>query len=236
MRITAYADRLLQDLEMLDWSEAIKTMQRNWIGKSQGAEIIFSTGEKELKVFTTRPDTLFGATYMVLAPEHPLLESIVSSSWPENTPDKWKNGMTSPVDAVRKYQKIAAQKSDLDRQENKQKTGVFVGEFATVPVNGRKIPVFISDYVLMGYGTGAIMAVPGQDERDWEFAQEYDLEIIRTVQPSEGWDGNAFTGDGPAINSDFLDGLLIDDAKEKIIEWLEETGNGNRNTTYKLRG
>ena len=235
MRITAYADRLLQDLEMLDWSEAIKTMQRNWIGKSQGAEIIFKTGEKELKVFTTRPDTLFGATYMVLAPEHPLLESIVSSSWPENTPDKWKNGMASPVDAVRKYQKIAAQKSDLDRQENKQKTGVFVGEFATVPVNGRKIPVFISDYVLMGYGTGAIMAVPGQDERDWEFAQEYNLEIIRTVQPSEGWDGNAFTGDGPAINSDFLDGLLIDDAKEKMIEWLEETGNGNRNTTYKLR-
>ena len=235
MRITAYADRLLQDLEMLDWSEAIKTMQRNWIGKSQGAEIIFKTGEKELKVFTTRPDTLFGATYMVLAPEHPLLESIVSSSWPENTPDKWKNGMASPVDAVRKYQKIASQKSDLDRQENKQKTGVFVGEFATVPVNGRKIPVFISDYVLMGYGTGAIMAVPGQDERDWEFAQEYNLEIIRTVQPSEGWDGNAFTGDGPAINSDFLDGLLIDDAKEKMIEWLEETGNGNRNTTYKLR-
>ncbi len=235
MRITAYADRLLQDLEMLDWSEAIKTMQRNWIGKSQGAEIIFNTGETELKVFTTRPDTLFGATYMVLAPEHPLLESIVSSSWPENTPDKWKNGMASPVDAVRKYQKIASQKSDLDRQENKQKTGVFVGEFATVPVNGRKIPVFISDYVLMGYGTGAIMAVPGQDERDWEFAQEYNLEIIRTVQPSEGWDGNAFTGDGPAINSDFLDGLLIDDAKEKMIEWLEETGNGNRNTTYKLR-
>ena len=235
MRITAYSDRLLQDLEMLDWSEAIKTMQRNWIGKSQGAEIIFNTGETELKVFTTRPDTLFGATYMVLAPEHPLLESIVSSSWPENTPDKWKNGMASPVDAVRKYQKIAAQKSDLDRQENKQKTGVFVGEFATVPVNGRKIPVFISDYVLMGYGTGAIMAVPGQDERDWEFAQEYNLEIIRTVQPSEGWDGNAFTGDGPAINSDFLDGLLIDDAKEKMIEWLEETGNGNRNTTYKLR-
>ncbi len=235
MRITAYSDRLLQDLEMLDWSEAIKTMQRNWIGKSQGAEIIFNTGETELKVFTTRPDTLFGATYMVLAPEHPLLESIVSSSWPENTPDKWKNGMASPVDAVRNYQEIAAQKSDLDRQENKQKTGVFVGEFATVPVNGRKIPVFISDYVLMGYGTGAIMAVPGQDERDWEFAQEYDLEIIRTVQPSEGWDGNAFTGDGPAINSGFLDGLLIDDAKEKMIEWLEETGNGNRNTTYKLR-
>ena len=235
MRITAYADRLLQDLEMLDWSQAIKTMQRNWIGKSQGAEIIFKTGEKELKVFTTRPDTLFGATYMVLAPEHPLLESIVSSSWPENTPDKWKNGMASPVDAVRKYQKIAAQKSDLDRQENKQKTGVFVGEFATVPVNSRKIPVFISDYVLMGYGTGAIMAVPGQDERDWEFAQEYNLEIIRTVQPSEGWEGNAFTGDGPAINSDFLDGLLIHDAKEKMIEWLEETGNGNRNTTYKLR-
>ncbi len=235
MRITAYADRLLQDLEILDWSEAIKTMQRNWIGKSEGAEITFKTEETEFKVFTTRPDTLFGATYMVLAPEHPLLGEIVADVWPAQTPEKWKNGMPTPLEAVQNYQKISSQKSDLDRQENKTKTGVFVGEFATVPVNGKKIPIFISDYVLMGYGTGAIMAVPGQDERDWEFAQEYDLEIIRTVQPPEGWDGDAFTGDGPAINSQFLDGLNITDAKERMIEWLEETENGTRNTTYKLR-
>ena len=235
MRITAYADRLLQDLEILDWSEAIKTMQRNWIGKSEGAEITFKTEETEFKVFTTRPDTLFGATYMVLAPEHPLLGEIVADVWPDQTPEKWKNGMPTPLEAVQNYQKISSQKSDLDRQENKTKTGVFVGAFATVPVNGKKIPIFISDYVLMGYGTGAIMAVPGQDERDWEFAQEYDLEIIRTVQPPEGWDGDAFTGDGPAINSQFLDGLNITDAKERMIEWLEETENGTRNTTYKLR-
>lgn len=235
MRITAYADRLLQDLEILDWSEAIKTMQRNWIGKSEGAEITFKTEETEFKVFTTRPDTLFGATYMVLAPEHPLLGEMVADVWPDQTPEKWKNGMPTPLEAVQNYQTISSQKSDLDRQENKTKTGVFVGEFATVPVNGKKIPIFISDYVLMGYGTGAIMAVPGQDERDWEFAQEYDLEIIRTVQPPEGWDGDAFTGDGPAINSQFLDGLNITDAKERMIEWLEETENGTRNTTYKLR-
>ncbi len=235
MRITAYADRLLHDLEILDWSEAIKTMQRNWIGKSEGAEITFKTKESEFKVFTTRPDTLFGATYMVLAPEHPLLEEIVADTWPDNTPAQWTNGMPSPLEAVQDYQKIASQKSDLDRQENKTKTGVFIGEFATVPVNGKKIPIFISDYVLMGYGTGAIMAVPGQDERDWEFAQAYDLEIIRTVQPPEGWDGDAFTGDGPAINSQFLDGLNLTDAKERMIEWLEETENGTRNTTYKLR-
>ena len=210
-------------------------MQRNWIGKSEGAEITFETKETEFKVFTTRPDTLFGATYMVLAPEHPLLGEIVADVWPDQTPEKWKNGMPTPLEAVQNYQKISSQKSDLDRQENKTKTGVFVGEFATVPVNGKKIPIFISDYVLMGYGTGAIMAVPGQDERDWEFAQEYDLEIIRTVQPPEGWDGDAFTGDGPAINSQFLDGLNITDAKERMIEWLEETENGTRNTTYKLR-
>ena len=235
MRITSYADRLLDDLDLLDWSDAIKTMQRNWIGKSEGAEITFKAGTEELKVFTTRPDTLFGATYMVLAPEHPLLEDVVAESWPDGTPDKWKNEMPTPMKAVKRYQQEAAQKSDLDRQENKQKTGVFIGEFATVPVNGKSIPIFISDYVLMGYGTGAIMAVPGQDERDWEFAQEYDLEIIRTVQPPEGWDGDAFTGDGSAINSQFLDGLQITEAKERIIEWLEDSGNGHRNTTYKLR-
>ena len=235
MRITAYADRLLDDLDLLDWSDAIKTMQRNWIGKSSGAQITFKAGDEDLNVFTTRPDTLFGATYMVLAPEHPLLEVVVADSWPDGTPDKWKNGMSTPMKAVENYQQQASQKSDLDRQENKQKTGVFIGEFATVPVNGKKIPIFISDYVLMGYGTGAIMAVPGQDERDWEFAQEYDLEIIRTVQPPEPWEGDAFTGDGPAINSQFINGLQINDAKEKIIEWLENSGNGHRNTTYKLR-
>ncbi|MBG02067.1 MAG: leucine--tRNA ligase [Acidimicrobiaceae bacterium] len=235
MRITSYSDRLLEDLEILDWSDAIKTMQRNWIGRSEGAEIHFEISASLIDVFTTRPDTLFGATYMVLAPEHPLLDEIVPDSWPEGTPSIWTNGFDSPRLALTAYQESAAQKSDLDRQEYREKSGVFVGTYATVPVNEKQIPVFVSDYVLMGYGTGAIMAVPGQDERDWEFAEVFDLEIIRTVQPPASWNGNAFTGDGPAINSEFLDGLLVDDAKTKMIEWLEQTNNGVKKTTYKLR-
>ncbi|HJM28778.1 MAG: leucine--tRNA ligase [Acidimicrobiales bacterium] len=235
MRITAYADRLLEDLENLDWSDAIKTMQRNWIGKSKGAEIVFPISGEEISVFTTRPDTLFGATYMVLAPEHPLIEKISATSWPDGTPEKWLQGFSNPQAAIESYQQLAAQKSDLDRQENKEKTGVFLGVYATVPVNNKKIPVFISDYVLMGYGTGAIMAVPGQDERDWEFAELFNLEIVRTVEPPPSWDGKAFPGDGPAINSDFLNGLGVDDAKSKIIDWLVTSGNGTKKTTYKLR-
>ncbi len=235
MRITAYADRLLDDLDFLDWSDAIKTMQRNWIGKSEGAEISFELGDTQIEVFTTRPDTLFGATYMVLAPEHPLLDQIVRDSWPKDTPDNWTNGYSTPREALTAYQGISAQKTELDRQENREKTGVFVGAFATVPVNQKHIPIFVSDYVLMGYGTGAIMGVPGQDERDWEFAEVLNLEIIRTVEPPKSWEGKAFTGDGPAINSEFLDGMRLNDAKSRIITWLEETGNGTRKTTYKLR-
>ncbi len=235
MRITAYADRLLDDLEDLEWSDAIKTMQRNWIGKSRGAEINFLAGDCEISVFTTRPDTLFGATYMVLAPEHHLVAELVTKEWPKETPDQWKNGFGSPIDAVADYQQTAAQKTDLDRQEDRDKTGVFTGSYAEIPVNKKSIPIFISDYVLMGYGTGAIMAVPGQDERDWEFAEAYDLEIIRTVQPPDSWDGKAFTGEGPAINSEFLNGLTIEEAKGKMIHWLTESGNGKAKTTFKLR-
>ncbi|MEM9612429.1 MAG: leucine--tRNA ligase [Actinomycetota bacterium] len=251
MRITSYADRLLADLDRLDWTDAIKTMQRNWIGRSEGARIDFpvatgnaegATGskgaegaEETITVFTTRPDTVFGATYMVLAPEHPLVDTLTADAWPEGTKDPWTGGAASPTEAVGAYRAAAAQKSDLDRQENKEKTGVFTGAFAVVPTTGAEIPVFIADYVLMGYGTGAIMAVPGQDERDWEFAEVFDLPIIRTVQPVEGFDGKAFTGEGPAINSGFLDGMDVGAAKRAIIDWLETEGFGHGTVNYKLR-
>ncbi len=223
LRITAYAERLLEDLGPLDWSEAIKEMQRNWIGRSEGADVDFPVaGAKAvIRVFTTRPDTLFGATYMVLAPEHPLVEQIT-------TPEQ--------RDAVQKYKAEAARKSDLERTElAKKKTGVFTGAYAINPVNDKKIPVWVADYVLATYGTGAIMAVPGQDERDWEFAEVFDLPIIRTVQPPEGWQGKAYLGEGPAINSGFLNGLGVADAKRKMIDWLEAKGLGQRRVNYKLR-
>ncbi|MCS7483620.1 leucine--tRNA ligase [Umezawaea endophytica] len=220
MRITAYSDRLIDDLDRLDWPEKVKAMQRNWIGRSNGARVRFPVGADEIEVFTTRPDTLFGATYMVLAPEHPLVDSIATAE---------------QADAIAEYRRVASLKSELDRQENKDKTGVFTGAFATNPVNDNEIPVYIADYVLMGYGTGAIMAVPGQDQRDWDFATAYDLPIIRTVQPSEGFEGDAFTGDGPAINSGFLDGLAIQEAKSTMIAWLEENDHGQGTVQYKLR-
>ncbi|HEV7650652.1 MAG TPA: leucine--tRNA ligase [Actinophytocola sp.] len=247
MRITAYADRLIDDLDLLDWSDQVKTMQRNWIGRSSGAQIRFPVGAADgaIEVFTTRPDTVFGATYMVLAPEHPLVDGIAAAAWPEDTDERWTGGAATPADAIAAYRRAAAQKSDLDRQENKEKTGVFVGAFATNPVNGKQIPVFIADYVLMGYGTGAIMAVPGQDQRDWDFATVFGLPIVRTVQPTEGFDGEAFTGEGPAINSAkensgqesgvSLDGLDIGQAKKTIIAWLEENGHGEGKLQYKLR-
>jgi len=238
MRITSYADRLIEDLDLLDWTDSIKTMQRNWIGRSEGAHVDFpvsGSGADPIRVFTTRPDTLFGATYMVLAPEHPLVDQLVPAEWPEGTPARWTSGEVTPAAAIAAYRARVLQMSDLDRQENKEKTGVYIGADAVVPVDGREIPIFISDYVLMGYGTGAIMAVPGQDERDWAFAEEFDLEIIRTVQPSEGFDGNAYVGDGPAINSGFLDGLGVVDAKRTMIEWLEADGHGEGTVTYKLR-
>ncbi|MFI5838438.1 leucine--tRNA ligase [Catenuloplanes sp. NPDC051500] len=238
MRITAYGDRLIEDLDGLDWPEPVKMMQRNWIGRSQGAHVRFD----DITVFTTRPDTLFGATYMVLAPEHELVSTLTADAWPAGTKDAWTGGHATPAEAVADYRAKAAAKTDEERQADaKEKTGVFTGAFATNPVNGAKVPVFIADYVLAGYGTGAIMAVPAQDTRDWEFAEAFDLPIIRTVEPVEGFDGKAFTGDGPAINSARDDGTLdlnglgVADAKARMIEWLEKNGHGAGATTYRLR-
>ncbi|MFI7597725.1 leucine--tRNA ligase [Actinoplanes sp. NPDC049681] len=236
MRITAYGDRLVEDLDALDWPEPVKLMQRNWIGRSRGAHVDFPMdGDDVISVFTTRPDTLFGATYMVLAPEHALVDSIVPAAWPEGTKDAWTGGHATPSDAVAAYRAAAAAKTDEERTADaKVKTGVFTGAYATNPVNGARIPVFIADYVLAGYGTGAIMAVPGQDERDWAFAEVFDLPIIRTVEAPEGFDG-AFTGDGPAINSDWLNGMGVAEAKAAMIARLEQDGHGRGATTFRLR-
>jgi leucyl-tRNA synthetase len=235
MRITAYADRLVDDLDLLDWPEKVKAMQRNWIGRSNGARASFVAGESKIEVFTTRPDTLFGATYLVLAPEHPLVDKLTAADWPDAVPERWTGGAKNPAEAVGEYRRAASRKSELDRQENKEKTGVFTGSYAVNPVNGKEIPIFVADYVLTGYGTGAIMAVPGQDQRDWDFAEKFGVEIIRTVKPTEGFEGKAFTGQGPAVNSEFLDGMAIDEAKKTIIGWLEEHGHGRGTVQYKLR-
>ena len=224
LKITHYADRLLEGLDKMDWPASTKEMQRNWIGRSVGAEIAFPLQkhkEYDILVYTTRPDTIFGATYMVLAPEHPLVPIITRDANSE---------------AVSAYQAQAARKSDLERTGlQKEKTGVFTGAHAINPATGKPIPVWVADYVSVAYGTGAIMAVPGQDDRDWAFAERYDLPIIRTVQPPEDFDGKAFTGDGPAINSGFLNELNVDKAKTRTIEWLEAEGHGNRKVNYKLR-
>jgi leucyl-tRNA synthetase len=223
LKITEYAERLLEDLDDLEWPDSTKEMQRNWIGKSIGAEIDFQVKEYDddkIRVFTTRPDTIFGATYMVLAPEHHLVNKITTDDQRED---------------IKKYVDEAANKSDLERQEVKNKTGVFTGAYAINPVNGKEIPIWVADYVLAHYGTGAIMAVPAQDERDWEFAEKFDLPIVRTVQPPEDFDGKAYTGEGPAINSDFLNGLEITEAKEKITDWLEKNGVGKKSVNFKLR-
>ncbi len=258
MRITAYADRLADDLDRVDWPEKVRIMQRNWIGRSSGARVTFpiaSGGSSDavpppaaaaagtgIEVFTTRPDTVFGATFMVLAPEHPLVDELVpAGGWPEGTKPAWTGGAATPEEAVTAYRRAASRKNDIERQsEGKDKTGVFTGGWATNPVTGTRIPVFVADYVLMGYGTGAIMAVPGQDERDWDFAKAFDLPIIRTVQPTADHDPDtAFTGQGPAINSSndelSLDGLGVADAKERITAWLLEKGLGEPTVTYKLR-
>ncbi|MFL6207201.1 MAG: leucine--tRNA ligase [Acidimicrobiales bacterium] len=240
MRITAYADRLIEDLDRLEWPESIKIMQRNWIGRSEGAEVRFSTEVGPITVFTTRPDTLFGATYMVLAPEHPMVDALTADAWPDGTDPRWSAGAPSPKEAVEAYRIAASRKSELDRQTTERdKTGVFLGATATNPVNGEPLPVFIADYVLMGYGTGAIMAVPGQDQRDWDFATAFGLPIVRTVRPPEGWDGEAYIGEGPAINSAnddlSLEGLGIDEAKRAITAWLADRGAGEPTVTYKLR-
>ncbi|MFB9239603.1 leucine--tRNA ligase [Plantactinospora siamensis] len=242
MRITAYGDRLLADLDKLDWPEPIKLMQRNWIGRSVGAHIDFPTELEPVRVFTTRPDTIFGATYLVLAPEHRLVDRLVRSAWPAGTRPAWTGGHDSPAEAVAAYRAEAAAKTDVERQvENREKTGVFTGAYATNPVTGDRMPIFVADYVLAGYGTGAIMAVPGQDERDWDFAEVFDLPIVRTVQPADGFAGKAYTGEGPAINSAapdrglVLDGLGVTEAKARIIDWLEANGHGERAVTYRLR-
>ncbi len=223
LKITAYADCLLKDLDELDWPESIKEMQRNWIGRSEGAEVVFKVAghtEESVTVFTTRPDTLFGATYMVLAPEHKLVDKIVTQEQQE---------------AVDAYRKKVAAKSDLERTDlNKTKTGAFTGAYAVNPVNGRKIPVWIADYVLITYGSGAIMAVPGHDDRDYEFAQKFELPIIEVVSggdPSK----EAYTGDGKHVNSGFLDGLGKQAAISKMVDWLEEHKVGKRKVTYRLR-
>ena len=247
MRITAYADRLVDDLDRLDWPEKVKLMQRNWIGRSHGARVSFPVAtadgaQEAIEVFTTRPDTLFGATFMALAPEHPLVDRLVpEGDWPSGTRAAWTGGAPTPGAAVAAYRQAAARKSEVERQsEGREKTGVFSGAFATNPVNGARIPVFVADYVLMGYGTGAIMAVPGQDERDWEFAEAFELPIVRTVQPPAGHpQDRAYAGDGPAVNSAndelSLDGLAVAAAKAAIIEWLQQKGIGEGTVTYKLR-
>ncbi|MBH31698.1 MAG: leucine--tRNA ligase [Candidatus Marinimicrobia bacterium] len=223
LRITNYSESLLEGLDNLDWPEGIKELQRNWIGRSEGAEVIFDLPSinESLVVFTTRPDTLFGATYMVIAPEHPLVKRLTISN-------KKKE--------VKRYVEKAARKSDLARTElEKDKTGVFLGTYAINPGNDEKIPIWISDYVLMSYGTGAIMAVPGQDQRDWDFAEEFNLPIIRTVEPPGDFDGKAYLGDGSAINSQFLNGMHVNEAKKTMIEWLVKNEKGKPTIQYKLR-
>ena len=223
LRITDYAERLIDELEPLDWPESIKLLQRNWIGKSEGAEVDFTLDGETITVYTTRPDTLFGATYMVLSPEHPLVDTVT-------TPEQ--------KHAVEQYRAQCASKSDLERTDlSKEKTGVFTGAYAVNPVNGKQIPVWIADYVLMGYGTGAIMAVPAHDERDFAFAQVFGLPILQVVQPpSEDTDWRGFCGyEGCSVTSGFLTGLPTPEAKEKMILWLEENGKGRRKVNYKLR-
>lgn len=222
LRITEYADRLLEDLDELDWSESLKDMQRNWIGKSTGAEVRFDIEgyDGHLEVFTTRPDTLFGASYCVLAPEHDLVDKITSADQRE---------------AVKAYQDQAARKSDLERTDlAKDKTGVFTGAYAINPVNGAKVPIWIADYVLAGYGTGAIMAVPGHDSRDWEFAKQFGLPIIEVVQGGNV-EEEAYSGSGAHVNSGFLNGLDNEEAIQAMNEWLEQEGKGKKKVTYRLR-
>ena len=234
MRITAYSDRLLDDLELLDWPEKVKTMQRNWIGRSTGAAVLFSVAGTDIEVFTTRPDTLFGATYLVLAPEHALVDTVLAPQWPDGVDPRWTGGAATPAAAVAAYRQAIAAKSDLERQENKTKTGVFLGTYAVNPTNGQHIPVFIADYVLVGYGTGAIMAVPGHDQRDWEFATEFGLPIVEVISGGDISEA-AYAGDGALVNSGYLDGLTVGDAKRVITERLEADGRGRGRIEYKLR-
>ncbi|MGH9151466.1 MAG: leucine--tRNA ligase [Acidimicrobiales bacterium] len=227
LRITRYADELLDGLDGLDWPERVKTMQRNWIGRSEGAEfdlVVDGRPEVRVRVFTTRPDTSFGMTYAVVAPEHPLVDELVT--------DEQRA-------AVEELRERVRQESEIERLStggDAAKRGVFTGSSVVNPFNGRAVPVYLADYVLMGYGTGAIMAVPGEDQRDWDFATAHGLPVVRTVAPPEGWEGEAYTGDGPKVNSDWLDGITdVATAKEAATAWLEERGLGERKVNYRLR-
>ncbi len=268
MRITDYAERLLEDLDLLDWSDAIKAMQRNWIGRSEGARVRFAEApgaplaaarpddeRHDIEVFTTRPDTLFGASFMVLAPEHPLVDVLATAAWPEGTDPRWTGGAADPTTAIATYRAATSAKSDIARQsDDREKTGVFIGAFATNPVNDEPIPVFIADYVLMGYGTGAIMAVPAGDERDFAFARAFGLPIRAIQHPTAAWfEGHgieptldtaswpeAFVGDGAYVNSAnatlSLDGdRTIAEATRLMNAWLEANDLGHGTVTYKLR-
>ena len=223
LKITAYADRLIDDLDLVDWPESVKEMQRNWIGRSEGAAVFFDVADhddKKIEVFTTRCDTLFGVSYVVLAPEHDLVDQIT-------TPEQKA--------AVKKYQEETSRRSDLERTDlNKDKTGVFTGAYAINPVNGEKVPIWISDYVLASYGTGAVMAVPAHDDRDYEFAKKYDLPIKRVIEGGD-LDKAAVTEDGKHVNSSFLDGLNNEEAKKKMVEWLTDHKAGHKKVNYKLR-
>jgi leucyl-tRNA synthetase len=226
LRITAYADELLAALDGLEWPERVKVMQRNWIGRSEGAEFdlaVEGRPELKLRVFTTRPDTSFGMTYAVIAPEHPLVEQLTTAE---------------RAQPVREFVERVRRESEIERQSSEgplEKRGVFTGSRVVNPFNGESIPVYLADYVLMTYGTGAIMAVPAEDQRDWDFAMAYGLPIVRTVQPPDGWDGEAYTGDGPHINSGFLDGLGKEDAIAAAVAFLEREGLGERKVNYRLR-
>ena len=226
-KITAYADELLADIDELDWPEKIKTMQRNWIGKSEGAEVEFeiadgnAKGEK-IKVFTTRPDTIFGVAFLTIAPEHELLEKLSTDLTREK---------------LEEYKKKSLKKSEIERQENKEKTGIFTGSYAINPANGKKIPIWVSDYVLGGYGEGAVMAVPAHDERDFEFAKKFDLDIIKVIEKPENMadDDSCYHGEGVMVNSGEFNGQKSEDVREQILGWLEESGFGRSKTTYKMR-
>lgn len=222
-RITAYADEILDATDALDWTEMVKTMQKNWIGRSVGAEVEFSVEDSDeiIKVFTTRPDTLFGASFVALAPENPLVDKLVTS---ENR------------EKVHSYVDEATKKSELERQENKEKSGVFTGRYAINPVNGEKVPIWVADYVLGGYGTGALMAVPAHDDRDYEFAKMFDLPIIKVIDQPESDDGvEPYAGEGELVNSGAFSGERSEDAREQIVAWLEQRGTGRSQTTYKMR-
>lgn len=226
-KITAYADELLADIDNLDWPEKIKTMQRNWIGKSEGAEVEFEIADNEakgekIKVFTTRPDTIFGVTFLTVAPEHELLEKLSTNLTREK---------------IEEYKRESLKKSEIERQENKEKTGIFTGSYAINPANGKRIPIWVSDYVLGGYGEGAVMAVPAHDERDFEFAKKFDLDIIKVIEKPEDMvdDDSCYHGEGIMVNSGEFNGQKSEDVREQILGWLEESGIGRSKTTYKMR-